>query len=190
MTWRSNRLLDRLLPARFGYLTETSALGVEAWLKHIQCGATLEFDECTHTTIKWYFVDCCCCQHLMHTPGTCVEKQHAACWCVYLSVSNVVFHIPKPCNSLACIQTLQRFFTYPNLTGSSKEDVPRVRQITDFKLCYTRSTHYDSVADAYVWISYSTNKCSWNRHNGSVKLLCCMIYIMRQFLLTSTHRTS
>ena len=56
-----------------------------------------------------------------------------------------VYHVSKPCSSLSRIQTLQQSFRYPNLAGSSLEDVPQVHQITDFKLCYTRNTHYDSV---------------------------------------------
>ena len=56
-----------------------------------------------------------------------------------------VYHVSKPCSSLSRIQTLQQSFMYPKLASSSLEDVPQVHQITDFKLCYTRNTHYDSV---------------------------------------------
>ena len=175
-----------MLPARFGYLKDF-CFGCRG-LKHTQWGATLETDECTHTAINWYFVDCCCCQHLnIRTPG-CWE---ATCyWCVHSSICfqcgptlgvlqasmpkaavfqvsepcsslsriqitlqqsfrypnlAAVFHVSKPCSSLSHIQTLQQSFMYPNLAGSSLEGSPQVRQITDFKLYYTRHTHYDIV---------------------------------------------
>ena len=56
--------------------------------------------------------------------------------------------VTKPYSSLVLSRiqiTLQQSFTYPNLASSSLEDVPQVRQITDFKMCYTRHTHYDIV---------------------------------------------
>ena len=75
-----------------------------------------------------------------------------------------IYHVSKPCSSLSRIKTLQQSITYPslaavfhvsrslqqsfrypNFSGSSLEYVPQVRQITDFKLCYTKNTHYDSV---------------------------------------------
>ena len=98
-----------------------------------------------------------------------------------------VFHISKP--------SFQQSFRYPNPASSSPEDVPQVRQIINLELCYTRNTHYDSVVALdwwrpMFWNSFSTNKCSWNRHNSNVKWLCCMTYMMRLFLLTFMHRIS
>ena len=168
--WQRNRLLDRLLPARFGYL-KVFCFGCRGF-KHTQCGATLEFDECTHTAINWYFVDCCCCKHLnMLAPGTCVEKQHAAdvnirwfsTWSphwvcfkplrpkqqsfMYPNLAAAVFHVSR--------QTLQQSFTYPNLATAvfhvSKpyQQQPRRRSSSSpnhyFKL-WLRNIHYDSVA--------------------------------------------
>ena len=73
-----------------------------------------------------------------------------------------VYHVSKPCSSLSRIQTLQQSLRYPNLAGSSLEDVPQVHQITDFKLCYTRNTHYYSVValDGYLCSEFPTLQTS------------------------------
>ena len=143
--WRRYRLLDRLLPARFGYPTnETSALGVEAWLEAHPVWGCVGIRR-MHTYSNKLILRRLCWE------ATC-------CWCVHSSVSNVVphwvcfkplrpkqqsfdtypnlayaavFHLSKPCSSLSriqilhaavfyvVIQTLQqsRSFTYPNLAA-------------------------------------------------------------------------
>ena len=129
-----------------------------------------------------------------------------------------VFQVSKPCSSLSGIQTLQQYslsgiqikpwtnltlrnqtlqqpnsFTYPNLTSSSLKDVPQVRQITDFKLCYTRNTHYDSVValDGDLCSEFPTLQTSAVETDTIVVQNYFVVWlIMHLILLTSTHRIS
>ena len=104
-----------------------------------------------------------------------------------------VFQVSKPCSSLSCIQTLQQSFRYPNLASSSLEDVPQVHQITDFKLCYTRNTHYDSVValEGDLCSEFPTLQTSAVETDTIVVQNYFVVWlIMHLILLTSTHRIS
>ena len=88
---------------------------------------------------------------------------------------------------------LQQSLRYPNLSGSSlsRRHSSSSRAPNHWLQAVLHKEHSLVALDGDLcsgFPDYSTNKCSWNRHNSSVKLLCCMTYIMRLFLLTSTHR--
>ena len=104
-----------------------------------------------------------------------------------LDLSAAVFQVSKPCSSLSCIQHLQQSFTYPNLAACSLSRIQTLPaaawrssslQITDFNLCYTIKCGSVRRRPMMFSISYSTNKCSWNRHNSSVKLLYFVVWLI------------
>ena len=116
-----------------------------------------------------------------------------------------VFQVTKPSSSFLGIQTLQQSnsFTYPNLAAVFQVSKPYRQQLRRRSssspnhwlqaVLYTKNTHYSVVAfrrRPIFWISYSiqTSAIETDIYNTSVKLFCCITYIMHLFLLTSTHR--